>query len=658
MNESPSNSPAKPAAEIRTRKKERPLSTFGAVFFWILVVAVPVMAIFIEPSFRMDLDFLNPTPHVGYVIMLLLVPTCFGICAYYTPNREELGGSTWARAAIVLNAYALTLSFIYGLLYIPVYFMAIIVMFFFPLALLAFAPLFCMIGGLIQQVWLQTTAGQKGIPAGVRFRCFLIGTALAMTILGTFEVPSMVGEHAMALASSEDSAERERGLGLLETWGGEDLVLDGCYGRGPRLTRFIPYNPLYVDRIGMDACRKVYFRLTGRPFNSVPPPPTRLGATWRGRWQDEWNTIDETGGEAVAGRIRGLGLLASIMDVRIENAPSRAGPGLAYIEWTLEFYNRSSVANREVRTQILLPGDGVASRPTLWIEGEEREAAFGGRGRVRQAYQSAAVVTRRDPALLTTSGPDRVLLQCFPVPRDGSLKVKVGISAPLVLRGDPAHLRLPCFEERNFSIQSEFRHNLWVESDSILQMHASLTLVGGSESRSPTRIQGKLSEPDLLDPAVATLALPMPVLKESLSFEGTLGSTRAIMEWRRREPVMDPDPVCLVVDGSAAVASAGIDWQKLCSALPRGLPLNALFAGHTLERWNETCIPLDREAVKGLADWLETRPFEGGCDSIPALEAAWDLLAVRSPRTIFWIHRPMPVSLSSTMPFSTRLGRP
>lgn len=90
---------------------------------------------------------------------------------------------------------------------------------------------------------------------------------------------------------------------------------------------------------------------------------------------------------------------------------------LAYLEWTLEFRN-DSILQREARAQIALPPGAVVSRLTLWIDGEEREAAFGGRSQVKTAYKET-VQQRRDPVLVTTCGPDRVLVQCFPVPPGG-----------------------------------------------------------------------------------------------------------------------------------------------------------------------------------------------------------------------------------------------
>src|SRR6202023_3748012 len=138
---------------------------------------------------------------------------------------------------------------------------------------------------------------------------------------------------------------------------------------------------------------------------------------------------------------------------------------VAYLEWTFEFHNAEPV-DREVRLQLALPPGGVVSRATLWVNGEEREAAYGGRNEVRAAYQSVAVQQRRDPLLVTTKGAGRVLSQAFPVPRGGgTIKFKLGISAPLDIV-DPARasLTLPALIDRNFSFAADASHHIWLES--------------------------------------------------------------------------------------------------------------------------------------------------------------------------------------------------
>ena len=101
------------------------------------------------------------------------------------------------------------------------------------------------------------------------------------------------------------------------------------------------------------------------------PPPGRLGY--------DFPAFDQgLGGDSVAGRVDNLLLTASRIDGSID-----AQAALGYLEWTMVFENQSPVA-REARTQILLPPGGVVSRLTLWVHGEEREAAFAATGvRVR-----------------------------------------------------------------------------------------------------------------------------------------------------------------------------------------------------------------------------------------------------------------------------------
>ena len=78
---------------------------------------------------------------------------------------------------------------------------------------------------------------------------------------------------------------------------------------------------------------------------------------------------------------------------------------------------------------------------------------------MREAYQDVAIVHQRDPVLVTTCGPDRVLVQCFPVPPNGQMKVRVGITAPLII-DDPSTgaLALPRIVEQNFDMSSNVKH--------------------------------------------------------------------------------------------------------------------------------------------------------------------------------------------------------
>ena len=75
----------------------------------------------------------------------------------------------------------------------------------------------------------------------------------------------------------------------------------------------------------------------------------------------------------------------------------------SYVESTMEFKNVSE-RPQEARAELALPPGGFVSRLTLWVNGEEREAAFAGSSQVREAYKQVAVIQRRDPVLVTSCG--------------------------------------------------------------------------------------------------------------------------------------------------------------------------------------------------------------------------------------------------------------
>ena len=101
----------------------------------------------------------------------------------------------------------------------------------------------------------------------------------------------------------------------------------------------------------------------------------------------------------------------------------------------------------------------VEERPSVWRLA--LSTAFASKSTVRKAYQEVAVVRRRDPVLVTASGPERILVQCFPVPADGGeMKIRVGVTAPLV----NGAMRFPRVLERNFALDPRLEHAIWLQS--------------------------------------------------------------------------------------------------------------------------------------------------------------------------------------------------
>ena len=264
----------------------------------------------------------------------------------------------------------------------------------------------------------------------------------------------------------------------------------------------------------------------------------------------------------VAGRVKGLSLLSSRMDSVAE--PDAA---LVYCEWTLEFKNVSSQP-REARAQIALPPGGVVSRLTLWIDGEEREAAFGGRSQTRQAYQQVAVIRRRDPVLVTTCGPDRVLAQCFPVPANGGvMKVRLGITAPLIVDSlEQGRFVWPCFLERNFGIASDFKHGLSIESSALLSSEGG-ALTPAKTNSHPFLLREELADTDLGESSrsVVTVRRP-PEIASVWSPSGDEG--QLIRQTIRSTQATAPPRIVLLLDGSVGMQRFVTEISEALSEVP------------------------------------------------------------------------------------------
>ena len=152
--------------------------------------------------------------------------------------------------------------------------------------------------------------------------------------------------------------------------------------------------------------------MTGTTYDSVPPPGDLPSNGIRARTPRADDCDYARGLGEISRRLPGLELAESAFHVTLE--PDAA---IGYVEWTLEFRN-SAVRENEARVLIKLPAGGVVSRVSGWVNGEEREAAFGRREQVLIAYWGV-VEKKRDPLLVTTLDRDRVLVQCYPVSPDG-----------------------------------------------------------------------------------------------------------------------------------------------------------------------------------------------------------------------------------------------
>jgi hypothetical protein len=578
----------------------------------------------------------DPIPTVGHVALVTLVPLV-NLAAWVAVWRRE---HRWRTALGWANGLAIGVALVYALLFLPATPFAVIGILVYGFGFVPLAALASFICAVILRGRLRRSGGQEAQPLPGLWR----GLALSVTALTVLTLPMIITKVGLQMAASESARERERGIRWLRDWGQNEELLRACYGRTGRGGDIYAWGK-YVSP---EAARSIYYRVNGHAFNSVPPPRLYAG---RGRWnlvEEEFTWDEGQAGDAVAGRVRGLSLISSRQDAVIHPEPA-----LAYLEWTLEFKNDSRL-QREARAQLALPPGAVVSRLTLWIDGEEREAAFGGRSQVKTAYKEV-VQKRRDPVLVSTCGPDRVLVQCFPIPPGGGrMKLRLGITAPLVLATpDKGCLRWPCFAERNFSLGEDLQHSLWVESSQPVES------TGGklkTEQGKPGAyaLRGQLRDDDLWAPSNSICARRPKDVSSAWTKDTREPDGQIIRQAIVERPRETPDRVVLVLDTTRGMEKC---YPSIRAALSR-LPANTEVALLLAQNGCVEAIPIKRVATNLSARMAQ---FElrasGGQDNLPALVRAGDLAAQAKAGVIVWVHGPQPMLLDSVEDLRQRFER-
>jgi vault protein inter-alpha-trypsin-like protein len=599
---------------------------------WLLAfgVILPAIVIGIELVTHMCAQsFFDPMPTYWHVAAVAFVPACNLLIWSYLEYQPRWN-ARWVEFA---NGAAIAIAALYALLFLPLLPLAILAIVA-GIGLLPLAPLAAFVSALRLRVAL--TRRRRGATLA---RPLIGGLVVGLVFVIALDVPPAATRIGIQMAGSDTPAERERGLTLLRTLGDDDLLLRLCYGAAGRPTGLLSGFVMLTSnnwigdrsqRIASPAqAREIYYRLHGVAFNTKPAPFQDAS-----RFADT-QFDDDHGGTRVGGRVQGLTLASSRIDGSI------SGDDLvAYLEWTIEFKN-SAAMDREARLQLALPPGGVVSRATLWVDGEEREAAYGGRGEVRAAYQQVAVVQRRDPLLVTTKGADRVLAQAFPVPRNGgTIKFKIGISAPLeITQSDQARLTLPALLDRNFSIGADTSHSIWIESRQALSDASGLNSTR-LDSRL-YRISGTLDDRTL---SGSRQAITVDRSPNVASRQARLGDAETIVQQiARGEPTRT---LMLVIDGSARLSGTATKIVAALHAIPAGTKVGAIIAGEPTARM--PLGPWSDAQSAAISKLIRSASFSGGQDNAPALADALLALEAESQATLLWIHGPQPVSFAGS----------
>lgn len=599
-------------------------------------------------------SFFDPIPTWAHVGLVLLMPAAI----FFPWMGRKRPGTAWESAGVFLHGAGLFPSILYTLAMGYLNFMGLMMMPFIlfyalsPAGALIVVPfVMAMTGPLAALVaWFITCKSLWRLPAEKRRTSWLGGMTLGLIAISVAEwrIVSLRDDIGAAIqaAHTHDGSTAKTLPKLRAKWR-EEFLLKLCYTGGnagvfgPLVhlkfdSSFISIQRRWSSTSSLDreALRSLYFRVTGVPFSDAPPPQgttqTRSGMRMtRDDRMDSFAWDEDRGGAEVGARIRGLSMQTSRMDWHVD-----ADSALAHGEWTLEFHNVHCNA-QDARCQMLLPPGACVSRLTLWINGEPREAAFGARSQVTQAYQET-VAQRRDPVLVNMVGPDRVLTQCFPVPPNGSMKIRLGITAPLDAQA-PAALFMPLIVERNFSIPAGISHAVWVQAPQALEVPQEWQKAATTQSGRWTW-QAEVPQTEL---AALSFGVKQPPLTKVWTTDKLAVDEPpiVIVERTQAAPHAGSSPVFVIVDASATLRPhAGIIREAL-KQLAQKTPLTI---------WASTDGDAVEVPVTEIASRLQDASFAGGRDAVPAFKVALQRLrTTAAPATLIWLHGPQPVELSA-----------
>lgn len=617
--------------------ENRPRLTIGHLILLFAGVIMPAISVAVEATTHICAEkFIDPIPTTGHLLLVIFAPLAqlhvwFAIRQGVTSRPVFTG---------LVNAVAIGISLFYTVLYIPLLPLAAIALIF-VIGLLPLAPLLSLIASIAMRFQLKrvaSTAPHRSF--ALRKAGLFAGLGIAGVLIGALELPASITRYGLKMAASSSPETRAKGIRFLRDFGSREYLLRACYSRSG-WADFAGLLFSLQDPVTPSEAQKIYYRVTGETFDTSAPP-RRIG----GRLipEDEFNFDSEQGGVKIGGKLKGLSLASSKLD-----ASADANGGVAYMQWTLVFMNESQQP-REARAEVQLPPGAVVSRLTLWVNGEEREAAFAGRGKVRQAYQQVVNVQRRDPVLVTTAGRDRILVQCFPVPPGGEMKIRVGITVPLVLEDtNNVRLLLPHFVNRNFRIPDDVTHSVWIESQAPM-VSSSRHFSAGLISSNTISLRGGIPETELSKPETSIKLMRPNVQTWSKDpFESGGFIIKQSIEARLPSHLYR---IVLVVDTSGTMG----EWVYHIVTAMRSIP--AQFDVKLVLAEADGIENITASGIDEISTRLRSTRFIGGADNTAALEKAWDL-AVEKPgnNAIVWVHSPQRLQLRSIEQLKQRWER-
>lgn len=623
-------------------------------------VILPVCAVAFESQFHFCARyFFDPFPSTNHIVLFSLIPIS-NLMAWMT-RRANL--STHFAFMSLSSGMAMGIALMYALMFLPLAGPAMFSLVYLGFGLLGLTPLLS-----LPCLWFS---GKRVCHLADQRKTYFeahqlkhFGHIVVLVMVLAVELPSTLTRMNLGLAVHPET--EKQGVEWLRKYGNQEVLLRACYERSGRATDIIGSMYESGHPIKIEDARRIFYRVTGKPFNSVPIPasarstiknanlandPAGLNAVI----SDEFDLDADVASEQVSGVVRGLRAVNSSMQVKMQ--PDAL---LASIDWSFHFGN-SSKYDREARGKIMLPPGAVVTKATLTVAGVEHDATIMVREAARAIYQEAVKAHKEDPLLVSTCGPDQILVQCFPVHPGGDLKVDLHIVAPMVLgqKTSEASFSLPTFVERNFQMDDNTLFEVLPAAQERLADRAAFNfrLAGGvsvnsqkSNNSDASKMIGspastskvlKVSNEQLADFKAIVTANRNGQLQQLSFTDPFLTPTKKVIFHPGPQYFKRPDELTVLIDGSISMKGYMAEIAKGLRSLPKETKLRVFILGDA---------PTEISKSGDLEHWsrlVASYDPAGGQDNSYCLLAFASELQSKKDAAILWIHGTQPVSSGS-----------
>ncbi|MBX9688984.1 MAG: hypothetical protein K2X27_19910 [Candidatus Obscuribacterales bacterium] len=619
---------------------------------WLLFfgVLLPLAAMLFETGTHFCArHFFDPFPSLNHIVLFSLIPLS-NLLAYLSLHRNLTQHYGFMALA---NGMAMGVGVMYALMFLPLTITAFVYTFALGFGLFALAPLLSLPCSFLAGKTVAALAEIKKTyfnPHQVEH----LGHLIVLIMVVSVELPSTLTRIHLSMAANPKSS--QAGVKWLRQFGSQEVLLRACYERSGRATDIVGSLYEAAHPVGIEDARRIFYKVTGKAFNSVPIPASARAtiqhaglvsdpAGLNADVQDEFDLDADIAGEKVSGVARGLKINKGKIEGTVDSDAL-----LAKYDLSFSFANESPY-DREARAKINLPAGACVDKAILTYNGVPHEAKIMVRSQARQIYQEAVMQHKEDPLLLSMSGPDQILLQCFPVHPKAAMSVTISIVSPLIYDSEKnALLNLPAFAEKNF--QSDEAFDLKLLSNRSLETLSTKKIK--FESREVSGAQRQSWESHGVFPA-NQLAAPEATLRISRNpaidyvySEDAVNPERRFCLRRISAPhITEASKLYLVIDASAEMAA---HLPEIGSAL-KSLPAEKI-AGITVVRDKSISIAPEKAAVV-----LKEFQAAGGQDDSPALYEALEKAAGSADAAVLWLHASQPVSDAADELLKSRLKR-